>query len=529
MSKPSRRSNASRARLSWFVLVSAGACSIAACSDDEAGEPKAASMAGEGGEGGEAQAGTGAKPSAGSNNVGGMPDSAGQGGVGGELRLPPVGEVCTACAATECAEQLDACKDNPECAPWLGCLSACEDEACISACDGEHADVARIYTGVYECLCDSCEDACGVAKACDKSQCVDDDALPASAAIPATLAETGLYAGYAIAENSGGAGGGGGADGSGGAPMLEPGVAPLTLASYVRRFEPKYPLWADGAEKDRFIYIPKCSTIDTSDMDHWRFPVGTRIWKQFSVDTDVGVAGSKRVETRLMHHFGPGQQDWLFAAYQWNESAPDDPAATTFVPEGVANANGTTHDIPSTGQCLQCHGGLPEQVLGFGAFQLSHDGSGDDLTIESISHLGWLSEPAPDGFDVPGTAVQQAALGYLHGNCGGCHYQGALLGAALVNDNTPLIMRLVVGQKSYAGTDTVASAVGVTVGSGNAAIVGKPRIDPMEPDNSALLLRMTARGTALQMPPLGTSSTKLPDTEGGVADVTGWINSIPKN
>ena len=61
-------------------------------------------------------------------------------------------------------------------------------------------------------------------------------------------------------------------------------------------------------------------------------------------------------------------------------------------------------------------------------------------------------------------------------------------------------MRLLVGQTTYEGSDTVSSAVGVIVGSGNAAIALKPRIDPMAPDN-----------------------TKLPETDGGVADVTAWF------
>ena len=48
----------------------------------------------------------------------------------------------------------------------------------------------------------------------------------------------------------------------------------------------------------------------------------------------------------------------------------------------------------------------------------------------------------------------------------------------------------------------------------------------MAPDNSAILLRMKARGIQLQMPPLITTSTKVADTDGGVAAVTAWINSI---
>jgi hypothetical protein len=284
---------------------------------------------------------------------------------------------------------------------------------------------------------------------------------------------------------------------------------------------PRYPLWSDGADKDRYIYIPKCSTIDTSDMDHWEFPVGTRLWKTFAVAGSAGAADSARIETRMLHHYGPGQGDWLFAAYQWDESAPDDPAAAVSVPGGVTSANGTDHDIPSEGECLNCHGKLRERVLGFSAFQLSHSGISDDLTIERASNLGWLTVPAPDGFEVPGTPVQQAALGYLHGNCGGCHNSNGQL-----PPGSPMLLRLVVDQTEYTETDLVATTVGIATFSEDAATSDMPRIAPMDPANSSVLIRMQARGTELQMPPLVTTSTKVADTSGGVADVTAWVSSL---
>jgi hypothetical protein len=292
---------------------------------------------------------------------------------------------------------------------------------------------------------------------------------------------------------------------------------PVKVADYVDTFVPKYPLWSDGAAKERFIYIPKCASIDTTDMDHWVFPQGTRIWKQFSID-------GHKVETRLMSHFGPGQDDWLFAAYQWNPNKGDDPSAAIYVdpvsaPNGVSKANGTAHDIPSLGMCKTCHGKLSERVLGFSAFQLSHDAMGQDLAIKQISALGWLTTPAPDGFQVPGDAVQQAALGYLHGNCGGCHAQGQSFGSP------PLVMRLLTSMKTYEDTDTVKSAVSVAMSNMS---IAPTRIAPMDPDNSGILKRMSALGTSVQMPPASVGVRYVADTNGGIKDVTAWINSIPK-
>jgi hypothetical protein len=497
-----RRSHATGLRWVALSLVGLGIVA-AACSSDNPTPGNGASA----GQGGEAPAG--GKTTTGGTAIkmtgGAAGETAGEGGVGGVPPMPSVGEQCTACSATACTDTMKTCSDSPECAAWLGCLSACASGDCVTACDATHAGAARVYTGVYDCMCTSCKDACLEAKACDKKTCVDDNALPTTDMAPATLAETGLYA---TVDGAGGAGAGG----AGGAPSVELAM-PIKIASYARTFEPKYPLWADGATKQRYVYIPKCSTIDTSDMDHWKFPIGTRFWKTFSVGQTV-------VETRMLHRFGTGPLDWMYAAYQWDVSAGGNPAAAKLVADtGVLNANGTTHDIPGVGQCRACHNGLPEKVLGFSAFQLSHDTNAVDLTIKKISELGWLTKPAPAGFQVPGTPAQQAALGYMHGNCGGCH-----------NDSTPTpaskpqILRLSVAQTTYAITDAVKTTLGVVVVSGNAAITGKSRIAAMDPDNSAILIRMKSRTPGLQMPPLG---TKVVDTNGGVIDVTAWVNSIP--
>src|SRR5690606_34275934 len=71
------------------------------------------------------------------------------------------------------------------------------------------------------------------------------------------------------------------------------------LAEGVRFYVPRFELWTDGAEKRRWIALPPGTRIDTSDMEDWQFPVGTKLWKEFVRD---GV----RVETRLLQKTGPG-------------------------------------------------------------------------------------------------------------------------------------------------------------------------------------------------------------------------------
>jgi hypothetical protein len=453
---------------------------------DSGGEPSASGGSASGGSASGGSA-SGAAQSDGNAGVAGeSAGSAGQAGADNSAQQPLAGEACLACGSNECASVVDACHDNPECAPWLSCLKACDSQPCISACDASHAEVSRVYFGVYQCLCDACSAECDVAQSCGK-QCVDDGALPPITVAPGTLAETGLYAEPAGA-----------------------GDALLQVAPYVRYYETKYPLWSDGAAKERYVYLPSCATIDTSDMDHWSFPVGTRLWKNFSVDGQL-------VETRLIHRYGAGATDWLFATYGWDASKPNDPRAAVAVLHGQPRTNGTNHDIPDPSACTACHGKLPDKPLGFSAFQLSH--SGDGLTMAKLSNWGWLTVPAAQGFEPPGTPVQRAALGYLHGNCGGCHNS---YGEFPRDD--PMKLRLLVGQTDYEQTDTVLTTIGVPTLNENTDLYGKPRIAPQEPNRSAIYLRMSNRDD-YPMPPLG---TKVADTDGGIAAVLAWIDSIPK-
>jgi hypothetical protein len=317
------------------------------------------------------------------------------------------------------------------------------------------------------------------------SGCTDDLNLPLVDAPPATLDQTGLY--------------------------TSPSSAPDNIAPYVYEFTPRYPLWSDGALKRRFIYLPKCTQIDTSDMNHWRFPVGTRFWKEFTFVVD---AKPVRVETRFIHHYGPGDNDWLFIAYQWDPNVTSPTAGNTApVPDGVVNANGTEHDIPPKNQCASCHTNLPERILGFSAFELTSNPG--NVTISLLGHEHLLTVPAPNGFSPPGTPVQQDGLGYLHTNCGGCHNA--------YNQVTPTSpapqMRLLIEQTSVESTDAYTTLVNVP--TYNTAFDGMARIAPGDPSQSEIITRMSQRG-ALQMPPI---ATEVVDSD-GVAKVSAFIDSL---
>lgn len=284
------------------------------------------------------------------------------------------------------------------------------------------------------------------------------------------------------------------------------------LGAGVESFTPRYVLWSDGATKERFIRLPASSTIDASDPDTFVFPVGTVVWKNFS-------SGGVRVETRMMRKLYPGlgSSAWELRTFAWNAGGTD----VTEVFDGVTDALGTTHDIPSApGSCEQCHN-RGDAVAGFSALQLNHAGSA--LTLSELIAGGLLSG-LPAGFDasqanLPSSldATAQAAIGYLHANCGNCH-RGALGGGGME-------LWAPIGLSDPAQLPVFATAVGQPTTN---YMIGAMRIAPGSPATSMIVHRMASRdapdaGTQDQMPPLATETV---DTA-GLATVTAFIEALP--
>jgi hypothetical protein len=448
-----------------------------------AGEPGIGSggNASSGSGGTEANGATGGTDATGGTAAGGSDASGGS----SNEPPPPDGEACRRCGqqSAACGASLTRCEQSPVCSAWLDCVSACSGADCARGCDEVHRNAVLLTTPVYECLCGQCGSECSSLEVCDRS-CAEAESAPApSATVPATLAETGLYA------QSGGV---------------------WELAPYVRSFQPEFALFSDYAEKERFIYIPRCEPIDTRDMDHWNFPVGTRVWKQFTQD-------GTRIETRVLVRYGAGAADWAMASYQWPSSGSTDPTLATLAHrDGVRNVNGTGADIPAVSDCKFCHEKMTDRVLGFSAIQLSHDlGGGVDFV--DLVDWGMLSNaPVRTGYDPPGDATAQAALGYLHANCGGCHNDTGI--------RVSLYLRLLVAHTSV--ETSWAYTTGVNALTTNPAFP-MDRIEPGDPAQSSILVRMTrdpAAGETGMMPPV---SREVVHDE-AVASVSAWIQSLPR-
>ena len=112
-------------------------------------------------------------------------------------------------------------------------------------------------------------------------------------------------------------------------------------------FQPQYPLWTDGAAKRRWISLPPGTAVDGSDPDAWIFPVGTRLWKEFSF-------GGRPAETRYLERLADGQ--WLYAAYEWSADGREAHLAPERGRRGAVPLNGgRSHTIPGVSDCKVCH------------------------------------------------------------------------------------------------------------------------------------------------------------------------------
>lgn len=286
-----------------------------------------------------------------------------------------------------------------------------------------------------------------------------------------------------------------------------------------RGFAPQYPLWSDGLTKRRWISLPAGTAVDVSQAHPWDFPVGTRFWKEFSLQ-------ARKVETRILWKTAAG---WQFGSYVWNDAGTDAVLAPEEgVPGVVEVAPGRRHNIPSRTDCQACHGTTRAGPLGFNELQLSPDRDPNaihgeplapgQLTLRHLIEERLVSPVRTELLATPprirtSSPATRAVLGYLAANCGSCHDGSAsvsVLGPSLtVRDllaDGDAVARSLLGRPSKWQVPGSAGDGSVLVHAGS-------------PDLSTLLLRMRSRAPSSQMPPLG---TVLRDDQ-AIAAISTWI------
>ena len=276
---------------------------------------------------------------------------------------------------------------------------------------------------------------------------------------------------------------------------------PGEIAGDVLAYRPAFELWADGADKRRWLKLPPGAVIDTSNMDSWRFPAGTQVWKEFSQN-------GRLLETRLIQKIGPGPTDWAAVAYVWRDDQEDaDPAL-----DGYLDVRGTRHDAPAAGECLACHGGRTSFLLGVSAVQLSQPAASGEVDLLELAARGLLSDAPARAPSIPGDEVERAALGYLHANCSHCHNQSRPTGELTPCMDPDNSMNLLL---STADLDSVEQTPAYRT------VVGH-QIVPGHPEDSELIARASTRTIFYRMPPLGSEEVD----QASIDLLERWIESM---
>jgi uncharacterized repeat protein (TIGR03806 family) len=274
-------------------------------------------------------------------------------------------------------------------------------------------------------------------------------------------------------------------------------------------------LYADGARKRRFVYVPEGTRISTSS-DRWQLPVGSYLVKTFSFPRDLRdpALGERMIETRFL----VAREDGFTAStYVWNEAQTDASASRgdLDVPVAWIDAQGVQRHVvfhvPSTSQCAACHA---QRALGFRSRQLDHLAEYADGTHDQIAHfarLGLIDRAPPAHLqlvDPSGNAPLAArARSYLDANCSHCHGEG---GSA---ERTDLFWDL---------EHTVASEMPSC--RATRSIDGRDRVlVPGHPEQSEFLARMRSEKPRVHMP---RGPSKVAD-QSGISLLSAWVASLP--
>ena len=171
---------------------------------------------------------------------------------------------------------------------------------------------------------------------------------------------------------------------------------------------------------------------------------------------------------------------------------------------------GTGHDIPTAGDCTNCHRKVPSSVLGFSALQLDRESATSEMpNLQTLADDGVFTENpvgSPPYFVLPGSEVTMNAFGYLHTNCGNCHNAFNLVIGNGINLSLEVSMLSVPEETMIYQTN-----VGVP------SVFGTNRVEPGSPDESVLIERMGMRPGG--MPPVASNQV---DAQ-GIADVRAWV------
>lgn len=288
--------------------------------------------------------------------------------------------------------------------------------------------------------------------------------------------------------------------------------AALTPAEGVTPYRLNTPLWSDGAEKLRFLYLPKGVTARAQGEGLLDLPVGAALVKSFAF-AEAGQnerRGQRLIETRVLLHRAGG---WVAASYQWDAaqtSARLVPAGAR-VPITTPAGEAISYKIPNRNQCKECHAldnvmtpiGPKARNLSAAWLDAQHRAGKLDA-VPAVAHRLPLWEERAK------LAPALAARAYLEANCAYCHNAR---GAA---SNSGLWL-------GWDEADPVRLGLGkppVAAGRGSGSLAYD--VAPGNPEGSILLHRMASTEPGVAMPEIGRSSVD----KDGLEVIRAWIKSL---
>ncbi len=271
-------------------------------------------------------------------------------------------------------------------------------------------------------------------------------------------------------------------------------------------YEINTPLYSDGADKLRFIYLPDGEMLKADGEGLLQFPVGTAIIKTFAFGEGED---RKLIETRVLLHRESG---WTALPYKWNDEQSDATLALAGARLALTRPDGKaiSYRVPNMNQCATCHAkdgevipiGPKARNMDIGWFYLAQ-------AAGVLGEVPQLATPFPRWSD-ENAATDSRARAYLDVNCAHCHQPG---GSA---SNSGLDLR-------WEQDDP--HAIGIRkppVAAGRGAGGRKVSIAPGDPNASILLYRMQSTEPSVAMPELSRSTVD----EDGVAVIRQWIEEM---
>ena len=297
-------------------------------------------------------------------------------------------------------------------------------------------------------------------------------------------------------------------------------AAGLTPAAGILPYNVIAPLWSDNATKSRWVALPAGRQITFAATGEFTFPAGTVMIKNF-------VLNGVPLELRLLVLTGPNAGYGV--TYKWEAGGADADLMGPGSPSGLSDgldeteSGGQVWHYPARAECLQCHTGVANFVLGPKTRQLNttfaYPGGATDNELRTWNYLQMFTSDIGEGNIAgftkltnisdtsAGTTLQDRVRSYVDANCAQCHRPG--------------------GVDTYwdARFDTALANQGIVDGvvKSTLGIIGAEVVRPQSISESVMELRMNSVDPTIKMPPLARNVIDA----NAVSVLDAWIGTLP--